>query len=157
MKETILSILAVLLFLSSFYFPFRLAYHDNQPKKVTVGPNQTYTWSSGTTFWRSLEGNFSLKSGSYFEVKHDQAIVQATYEKPIFGENAGTYWIHDLPMTGTWTISSSASIFSPEETTITISATFWYQVGNYTLAFFFCLMCLLISLMIIMWLDRVLS
>lgn len=157
MKEIFLTILSVCLVLFSLFAPFRYAYLDNQPKTITVGPNQTYDWTSGQTFTRSVEGTFSLKSDAYFEVKYDQVIVQAAYEAPVLGEEEGLYWIRDLPMSGTWTTSASATIFSLEKTTISLTATFWYEFTNYLVAVFFCFVFLVISLIIVVWFDSILS
>ncbi len=155
MKEILLTILAFCLVIFSLYFPFRIAYLDNQPKQVTVGPNQTYTWASDQLLTRSLETTFSLKSPAYFELRQGEIVKQAVYETPVIGETNGLYWIRDFPMTGTWATSAQVTIFSLEESSFTISATFWYKFINYFLAVAFCAILLLISLIILVWLDSV--
>lgn len=155
MKSWVLMTLFVCLIIFSYVFPFRSAFLDNQTHQVTVGPNQTYLWTSDHTLSRSVEDTFYLKSSTYFEL-NGQIVKQAVYEEPVLGEDSGLYWIRDFPMSGAWNISNPATIFSlEEETTLTVSTSFWYKLVNYVFAFIGSFVLLAFSFLFIIWLDRI--
>lgn len=155
MKNWFLMILFACLIIFSFVFPFHMAYLDNQTREVTVGPHQTYLWTSDYTLSRPIEDTFYLKSYTYFDLKQGGIVKQAVYEEPVLGEDSGLYWIRDFPMSGAWTISGPATIFSLEETIITISTSFWHKLANYIIATISCLFLLIVSLVILHWLDLI--
>lgn len=154
MKSWFLMILLVCLIIFSFVFPFRIAFLENQTHEVIVGPNQTYLWTTGHTLSRSVEDTFYLKSSTYFEL-NGQIVKQAVYEEPVLGENSGLYWIREFPMSGAWNISSQATIFSMEETTLTVSTTFLYKLANYVFATIGSFVLLVFSFLFIIWLDQI--
>lgn len=155
MKSWFLIILFACLTIFSFIFPFRIAFLENQTHEVIVGPNQTYLWRSDKTLSRSIEDTFYLKSFDYFELKQEKIVKQAVYEEPALGEDSGLYWIRDFPMSGAWNTSSPATIFSMEETTLTVSTSFWYELINYVFAIIGSFVLLVFSFLFIIWLDQI--
>jgi hypothetical protein len=117
-------IFSLLLFIgltiSCIYFPNQWIAGLDDPKKVTVGPHQTYQWSFQSNLTPS-DGIYTLKSTHYFEISQSDTTKQSILENPEIGFSDGQYWIRDYPMSGSWQISSGAEIFSLETSEIAVT------------------------------------
>lgn len=117
MRSLFFIALFVLLTIACIYYPAKLTSGENTPQQISIGPNAPHYWHSGDVL--TLNGTFSIKSTSYFEIKkNDVTQKQAILEKPEVGETDGLYWVRDFPMQGDLTITSGSTIFSLTESTI---------------------------------------
>lgn len=122
-KSTVIFILFCVLTFYCINIPVETIATANTPMQITVGPHQTYQWGSGYIL-TSQEGTYSVKSNyRYFEVSQGETVKTSALEQPEVGENTGKYWIRNYAMTGDWTISSSAEIFSAKMSSFVVTPT----------------------------------
>lgn len=155
MKSYLLIILFLFFTAGSIVVPYKAVSSANTPKQIEVGPNQTYFWTSGHIVSNSLEDTFSLKSYRHFELHQGTIVKPATLEAPEPGEDQGLYWVRDFPMSGTWSISSPATIFSLETSTFISTPNFFEKGWNILIGSVLGFVFWILSVGFVAWLDKV--
>ena len=153
MKPTIKILIGTALVILSFYFPISLTIRANSPTTPSTGIHEPVSLNAGSTI--TLEGTFSFKSSSYFELHQDgRDPVQAVLEPAQVGEKYGLYWIRDLSMTGTWTNTAGTEIFSSQSASITVVLSGFDKGFNWFLCVVSIIIFLIVSIFILLWIDN---
>ena len=150
MKVFLCILLLAVLTTACIYFPYKLVSSANASQQITLDRNHTFSWYRGDTL--TLNGTYTLKNPSYFELHQSTSLKQAIFEAPQEGENTGFYWVRDFRMSGEWSISTGADIYSLESSTFTSTSNNYGKTIYIILGIFYGIIGWLCSLSLTTWL-----